>query len=544
MLLSKNYGTEGNTFLVTSGLGFIGSALCLELVWQGVSQMRAFDLRPTSPWSDDLSNLRVHFIQGPSSFVALEEVVNKVLSEPIRPHFAIANVIGSGVDLSERLNFLAAKLGSKTPIIVSCASGIMGRDAVTDEHKEVMMDDFWGDGESNSDFGIILTVGFLPGLRVDAIPLVRPRKAHRVAIIDHFVMNIRDYASSVSGSTSPLAIMMFGGEDADLKPVMEKLDHAMPRETIIVGDERARFLYRSGIESRYIYGSGGYFSDAVALVFARDQYRNCAGAGQIQFHAVLSTGVSAVGPRYKAVSVKEIGFGTGRNTWLTARREGEQEILDGQRILDDVNNEFVIYDAESLCMDVQQLANNVGCPDLYIGVTEQRRCFVGSEKSRMMTFLVFHGVMGGDQEYLFANGVGIRTGDYFQFYHSDPSTALSSCSNVSKYFRNLKLDWSSRKCCHAGSVADNDGNKEVVGGFVFSCCGRGESFFGHCNVDSSPFLDNFPGVPMAGIFCGGEIGRGFSKADEGEEDGTLRCCLHAYSTVYLLVSYTPAPPEH
>jgi len=38
--------------------------------------------------------------------VALEEVVNKVLSEPIRPHFAIANVIGSGVDLSERLNFV------------------------------------------------------------------------------------------------------------------------------------------------------------------------------------------------------------------------------------------------------------------------------------------------------------------------------------------------------------------------------------------------------------------------------------------------------
>jgi len=32
---------------------------------------------------------------------------------------------------------LAAKLGSKTPIIVSCANGIIGRDAVTDEHQEV-----------------------------------------------------------------------------------------------------------------------------------------------------------------------------------------------------------------------------------------------------------------------------------------------------------------------------------------------------------------------------------------------------------------------
>jgi len=32
---------------------------------------------------------------------------------------------------------LATKLGSQTPIIVSCASGIMGRDAVTGEHREV-----------------------------------------------------------------------------------------------------------------------------------------------------------------------------------------------------------------------------------------------------------------------------------------------------------------------------------------------------------------------------------------------------------------------
>jgi len=151
----------------------------------------------------------------------------------------------------------------------------------------------------------------------------------------------------------------------------------------------------------------------------------------------------------------------------------------------------------------------------------------------------------GDQEYLFADGAGIRTGDYFQFYHSDPTTALSSCNEVSKNFRKLKLDWSSRNCLQAG-VSDNVCSKELVGGFVFSCCGRGESFFERCNVDSSPFLDNFPGVPMAGVFCRGEIGRGFSvlNADEGPEERTLHCCLHEYSTAYLLVSYTPARPEH
>lgn len=47
-------------------------------------------------------------------------------------------------------------------------------------------------------------------------------------------------------------------------------DYAMPMETVIVGDERGRFLYRSWDESRNVCGSAKYISEAVALVFARD----------------------------------------------------------------------------------------------------------------------------------------------------------------------------------------------------------------------------------------------------------------------------------
>jgi len=40
-----------------------------------------------------------------------------------------------------------------------------------------MLEDFWADAASkNSGFGVLLTVGFLPGLQVEAIPLLRPRK--------------------------------------------------------------------------------------------------------------------------------------------------------------------------------------------------------------------------------------------------------------------------------------------------------------------------------------------------------------------------------
>lgn len=64
MHLSENEGIEANTFVVTGGLGFVGSALCLELVRRGARQVRAFDLRLTSPWSDDLKNHGVRLIQG------------------------------------------------------------------------------------------------------------------------------------------------------------------------------------------------------------------------------------------------------------------------------------------------------------------------------------------------------------------------------------------------------------------------------------------------------------------------------------------------
>ncbi|CAN1797065.1 F-box/LRR-repeat protein At5g63520 [Linum perenne] len=428
-----------------------------------------------------------------STDLAIEEVLDKVLSEPIRPHFAIASV-GCGFGLKKTLRLLVEKLGSRTPIVLSSTIGIMGRDASSNNFKEVMFVDPHSDSDEHMDAssGIVLTIGYVPGLKVEAIPLLRPTKDRGI----------------------------------DQKPVIEKLDYAMSPETIIVGDERAQFLYRSGTESRSVCGSLKYFSDAVALVFAKDRSGPHARVTDIQFHAALSTGVSAIGPRYKAVSVKVNDHD--RGTWLTAKREGEQEVLDGQTILDDVNDE---------------LDNRAGCPDLYIGIIKRRKCSIGNEKSKPTTFLTFHGVIGGDEEYLYVDGLGIKTADCFQVYHSDPSSAISSSHEISEKLRKLKQDFSS----HQNSLNSRSPTreKEFIGGLIFSCCGRGETFFGHDNrnVDSSPLVENFSGIPLAGIFCGGEIGRGFSLSSINEEgvessNSAAHCSLHVYSTVYLLISYS------
>ncbi|KAK1567825.1 hypothetical protein Q3G72_017191 [Acer saccharum] len=460
-----------------------------------------------------------------SLHIAMQEVIDKVLSEPIRPHFAIANV-GPGSCLKNILPLLLKTFGSQTPIILSTVSGIMGRDALTDEFREVM---FRRDEYINDDVdlhaGIVLTIGFVPGLKVDVIPKLRTAMVPEVSMIDQFVMDIRNYTISVSGCTSPIGIIMFGDQGVDQRNIVEKLDYALSRETVIVGDEGSHFLYRSRKDLRNVGESPKHYVDAVALVFASDRDKP-QGTGEIQFHVALSKGVSAVGPRHKAVSVRTNN--SDYVTWLTARREGGQ-VLDGQQILDN------IYD---------ELENRVASPELYIGVTKRRKCSIGSEKTGRITSLAFHGVARGDEEYLYVDGYGIKSGDYFQFYHSDPNSALAACQNVSVHLRNLKLN-SSKNCLHTRGVGDKVDRKEVLGGFIFSCCGRGDSFFGRVNVDSSPFLENFPEAPLAGINCAGEIGRGSSSlmGQESQEESSVRCCLHYYSTVYLLMSYTPAPSE-
>ncbi|KAE9620940.1 hypothetical protein Lal_00019845 [Lupinus albus] len=64
MHLSENEGIEGKSFVVTGGLGFVGSSLCLELIRRGARHVRAFDLRSSSPFSNLLIQNGVHCIQG------------------------------------------------------------------------------------------------------------------------------------------------------------------------------------------------------------------------------------------------------------------------------------------------------------------------------------------------------------------------------------------------------------------------------------------------------------------------------------------------
>jgi nucleoside-diphosphate-sugar epimerase len=64
MHLSENEGIEGVRFAVTGGQGFVGAALCLELLRRGAQEVRSLDLRASSSWSQQLLDAGVRLFQG------------------------------------------------------------------------------------------------------------------------------------------------------------------------------------------------------------------------------------------------------------------------------------------------------------------------------------------------------------------------------------------------------------------------------------------------------------------------------------------------
>ncbi|KAK1427737.1 hypothetical protein QVD17_16431 [Tagetes erecta] len=238
----------------------------------------------------------------PSLQVAVEEVVNKVLSRPIRPHFAIASV-SSLFDLQEAHQLISTRLGSQVPVITNSSCGIIGRDAVSDEFKEVL----WDNGRpeapivlSESENGaIMLVVGFLPGLKVGIIPLLKPTeidatlyefvfmyRRQEYVWIDKFVIDISKFSNSVSGCQSPAAMIISCCHD-NVRSLRSRHEFLYGKnclvllkwlspETVIVGDSGCQFRHTAGVNgnSRNSTVNEDHVSAAVALVFVVDKNKN------------------------------------------------------------------------------------------------------------------------------------------------------------------------------------------------------------------------------------------------------------------------------
>ncbi|KAK8686330.1 hypothetical protein V6N13_125355 [Hibiscus sabdariffa] len=420
--------------------------------------------------------------RNPSFPDAVREVLDKVLSGPIRPQFAIAS-IGTQFSLEAAHQLISRKLGSKVPVVTGNACGIIGRDAITNTMNE----------------------------------------DPQFSLIDRFLKEIKNYTAYVSGLIEPAGIIMFGDQNVDMTPVLAEIDCIMSEETVIVGDASSRFICNSGHNSHH-YDSDLYFFDAVALVFAKDKNKP-QGIGETRFHSTLSAGLVPFGPELRAISVASKGT---ECSWMTVSMNGFPQLIDSQRLLDDINREL----------------NDEGA-ELYIGVIQKRPSSIEQETMEMRKYLAFYDVLGGDDEYLVIDGVGVQPGDTFLFYHADSSTARASCLNAFEKFKVLRPassssnPWSSFTAGGAQVVGGGKGG--VFGGLMFSSHYRGEAYY-----DSFPIYGNFPGIPIAGLVCSKEIGRDSATSSvwqEAKEESPARCSLHVCTSVYLVLSYIPPSPN-
>ncbi|XP_021818333.1 F-box/LRR-repeat protein At5g63520-like [Prunus avium] len=210
----------------------------------------------------------------PDLHAALDEVLADAFSKPLRPDFIVA-YIGTNFSLEETHHLITEKVGLGIPVITNKAKGLIGTDVQTDKLREVIWGSTDGDSErneNNSNRGIVLSVGYMPGLKVDVIPLLRPKNEQQLTMVDHFPMEIMDFTCAASGSLSPSCIIMFGDKNVDMNPILTILDQVMPDETAIVGDAGAAFLCTRMDEAEN-YNKDVFSFAAAALVFAKDLYK-------------------------------------------------------------------------------------------------------------------------------------------------------------------------------------------------------------------------------------------------------------------------------
>ncbi|KAJ7552312.1 hypothetical protein O6H91_06G049900 [Diphasiastrum complanatum] len=503
----------------------------------------------------------------PNLKFAMEEVLEKVLAQPFRPQFAIL-FAGQKFNLSKISYMLKSNLPGGIVVIGCHAAGLIGLDVATNKQKEVV----FRHSETRStthqkSAGLVLTLGCFPGVHVETISL---KNFYSENDVKNFVDQAGAGAFHGSGCEAPLSIVLLAKPRSDIKSLLERLDGAFMGKTIVTGglcvdnldncllsqcftndeplvDDHEKLgqlaTTSRGLEfemksrdqgtSKFLgsrsttrvckkqtcgqSSSNVTYKDVVGLVFKQvDSHRN-EGDKFLHCHVVASGGLVPVGPVYVVVSVRETKDPVLQEatTWLTCMRENDDKELDGLSLFEDLDAQ-VGGDNSYLC----------------IGVVRHRR-----RSNRIGQQEVFHlyEVQGADEEHLYVDGKGIKTGDKLRFYCTDAKAArLENIQKLNELEENVKSE------AHASVTGPSKARKpSQVGALMFSCIGRGEEYFGEANVDSGDLLERFPDIPLSGMFCLGEIGppsilpwetMNFSKPQQRQT------VMNMYSTVCTLYS--------
>ncbi|EKQ69369.1 hypothetical protein OsccyDRAFT_1996 [Leptolyngbyaceae cyanobacterium JSC-12] len=229
--------------------------------------------------------------------------------------------------------------------------------------------------------------------------------------------------------------------------------------------------------------SGGFGSNAGALFCNYQLHREgtvgVALMGNIVLDAIVAQGCRPIGQPF-LVSEGE------RNIMLALEAQGEV-----------TSNSFaggaaVSQKGTPLEM-LQDLIQNLSEEDRLLA---QHSLFVGVAQSEFKQTLeqgdfLIRQLIGVDPRVgAIAIGDRIRPGQRIQFHLRDAKTSAEDLEAMLRRYQ----------------VNNPNSSSTAIGALMFSCTGRGEGLYGQSDFDSQLFTNYFPGVPLSGFFCNGEIG--------------------------------------
>lgn len=315
-----------------------------------------------------------------------------------------------------------------------------------------------------------LSVGYLPNVKIQAFLLGSDSLPDLDSPPETWHQLI-----GVAPQEKPDFILLSEAFSTRINDLLEGLDFAYPESVKVGGLASSNVM---GIPSGLFYHVAG--QDSLGLYHQGTV--GIALSGNIEIEAIVAQGCRPIGQPYQIVRGE-------RNIILElSQGEAVRSPLAVLRDLMDTLNE-----------QDRQLAQH----SLFVGVVRDEF----KQTLQPGDFLI-RNLLGIDPKLgAIAIGDRVRPGQRIQFHLRDAQTSADDLEML------LKTHPLSSKL-----------STPIKGALMFACLGRGQTLYNRPNFDSERFSWHFPGIPLGGFFCNGEIGPVGSQT-----------FLHGYTSAFALL---------
>ncbi len=286
----------------------------------------------------------------------------------------------------------------------------------------------------------------------------------------------------VDPSTNPDFIILADPMAGGITDFLAGLDFAYPQATKVGGlasGENGSMAGSLFLQSAQF--SGGRYEDGFIGV---------ALSGDIRLGSVVAQGCRPIGEPFLV-------------------SQGERNIITEIERRDPDNDEVLL---ETPLARLQNLIPTLSAKDQELA---QSSLFVGVANDEFKLTLqpgdfLIRNLLGVDpRQGAIAIGDRVRKGQRLQFHLRDGET---SADDLQLLLRHYTMDLGEQS------------SPKAIGALMFSCLGRGYGLYGLQDFDSQTLRKFFPGVPVGGFFCNGEIGQVGNQT-----------FLHGYTSAFAIV---------